>query len=102
MEGHIARNCPTIGCQRCQKRGHETSKCRTRLNFGARTNFRGQNRWEEDLRNRDNYGGYNRTRRRYVNGIEEQEDRVDIMNEEYENHPKDYAPTEEEIVGAIY
>ena len=114
--GHIRRECPRIQCKRCNKCGHLEKDCYTNLNkYGPRQpgmrNINGPRAQYENFgnsRERGYYGNMNRqeyrrgtgvNQGRYIANVEvSRDDESTIIEHEY---PKDNAPTEVEIVGAL-
>jgi len=117
--GHIRRECPTIQCRRCSLRGHKEAECYTNLerrqkarmfggtNYNTYNNIRNQRYEIRDSLNRDQQK--NRQNQGMISAIDstgepQSGEQINELSGGYDamEYPKDYAPSREAMVGAIY
>lgn len=101
--GHIRRHCSKIRCNRCQARGHREEECYTDLK--RRSERRRYEVGPNDYRRHQT--DRNRRSKQYMNYIEsdnetEDDDIGKDRTRERNQSPKDEAPSEGEMMGAIY
>ena len=94
--GHIRRECPNIRCSLCRQNGHLRRTC-------YRNMQRNQNSYRNVQGNQNSYvRNYRYNDKRYPDSTKSMAVMNEEDNEDYKEYPNAYAPSVEEVVGAIH
>lgn len=113
VEGHIRRNCLKVQCKRCGRNGHRAEEC-----FSRRRQFDGKTGTQRVIHEGDPFGKRREGegRLRFVNAVENHNENQERRTETIDNdvwydrkykdiidyeYPKDRAPSEVEMIGAM-